>query len=95
MSRKGGSASGSPGTLGVIDISDIVHYFDQDKSISISQLIDGKSRGLQKILKYFNWITASTSNIFLLFGVLPINFILYSKDLLVIVLLLFIHYYYY
>ena len=54
MSRKGGSASGSPGTLGVIDISDIVHYFDHDKSISISQLIDGKSRGLQKILKYFN-----------------------------------------
>ena len=76
--------------LGVIDISDITHYLDQDKSSSISQLINGKLRDLQKLLKYFNETTTSTSNILLLLGVLPINFVLYLKDLLVIVLLLFI-----
>ena len=39
------------------------------------------------LLKYFNGTTASVSNILLLFGVLPIIFVLYSKDLLVVILL--------
>ena len=54
--------------------------------------MNGKSRGLKKLIKYFNEATTSTSNILLLLlsGVLLFNFILYSKDLFVIVLLLFI-----
>ena len=67
-----------------IDISDIIHSSDHEKSISISQLINGK------LLKYFHGITNSASNILLLFDGLPISFALYSKDLLAIVLLLFI-----
>ena len=43
-----------------------------------------------KLLKYFNGTTTSASNILLLFGVLPINFVFYLKDLLVIFLFLFI-----
>ena len=54
----------------------------QDKSISISQLISGKSRDLQKLVKYFNGTATSAFNVLLLFGVLPINFFLYSKYLL-------------
>ena len=61
-----------------------VHF----KSSSISQLINDKSRDLQKLLQYFTEITTSASNIVLLFGVLSINFVLYSKDLLVIVMVL-------
>ena len=38
------------GTVGVLDISDIIQYLDHDKSSSISQLIKGKSRDLQKLL---------------------------------------------
>ena len=51
----------------VIDVSDIIHSFDHDKSISILQLINGKSRDLYKLLKYFNGTTTSASNA-LLFG---------------------------
>ena len=51
-------------------------------SNSISYIINGKSRNLQKLLKYFNGTTTSLSNILLLFGVLPISFVLYSKDYL-------------
>ena len=58
--------------------------------VLISQLINGKSRYLQKLLKFFNGTTTSTFNVLLSFGVLPINFVLYSNDLLAIVLLLFI-----
>ena len=74
----------------VIDISDIIHAFDHAKAISVSQLINSKSRDLKKLLKYFNGTTTSVPNIFLLFCVVPVNFVLYSKDSLVIVLLLFI-----
>ena len=63
-----------------------MHSFDHDKSSSIS------NREISK--NYLNILMepqpTSASNILLLFGVLPINFELYSKDLLVIVLLLFI-----
>ena len=85
-----GLASGNGGILGIIDISDIIHSFDHDKSISISQIVNGKSRDLQKLPKYYNGTTISASNILSLFDVLPINFVPYSKDLLPIVLLLFI-----
>ena len=85
--RTGGLVFGFPGIPGVIDISDLIHSFDHDKSSSISQLINSKSRDLQKLLKYLNGTSASS--ILLLFGVLPIIFVLYSKDLLVTVLLLF------
>ena len=78
------------GTAGILDISDIIQHLDHDKSSSISQLIKGKLRDLQKLLKKFNRITTSASNILLLFGVNPITFVLYSGDLLVAVLLLFI-----
>ena len=68
-------------------ISDM-QFFDHNKSSSISQLIKGKSRYLQKLLKYYNGTTTSVSNVLLLAGVLPIIFALYSKDLLTNVLLL-------
>ena len=77
-------------TLAVLDISDITQFFVHLKSGSISQLINGKSRDFQKLLKYSNETATSASNILLSFDVLPIVFVLYSKDLLVVVLLLFI-----
>ena len=84
-SGTGKEVFGLPGTAGVIDISYIMHSFNYDKSSVISQLLNGESRDLQKLLKYFNGTTTSASNIFLSSGVLPITFVLYSKDLLVIV----------
>ena len=81
---------GFPATAAILDISDTTQYFDHDKSSSISQLIKGESRDLQKLLKYFNGTTTSASDILLSFGVLLIIFVLYSKDLLVVVLLLFV-----
>ena len=77
-------------TSGVIDISDIIQPFEHDKSSSISQLINSTSRYLQTLLKYFYGTKTSVFNVLLSFGVLAINFVLYSKDLLVIVSLLFI-----
>ena len=74
MPWTGGLAFGFPGIPGPIDISDIIHYFEHDKSSSISQLINSKSRDLQKLLRYFNGTTTSTSNMLLSFGVLPIIF---------------------
>ena len=56
--------------LDVLDVSDITQYLDHDKSSSISQLINGKSRDLQKLLKYFNGTTTSVSNVLLSFAVL-------------------------
>ena len=53
---------------GVFDISDIRECFDHEKSSSISQLINGKLRDLQKLLKYFNETTTSAFNLFLLYG---------------------------
>ena len=49
--------------LNVLDISETTHLFDHEKSSSISQLINGKSRDLQKLLKCFNGTTASACNI--------------------------------
>ena len=53
------------------------------------QLINGKSRALQKLLKHFNEITTFSFSILFLFGTLPITFALYSKDLLALLLLFF------
>ena len=89
-SGPGGLAFGSPSTACIIIISDIIHSFDHQKSSSVSQLINGKSRDLQILIKYFNGKTTSASNILLSSGVFPTNFVLYSNDLLVVVLLLFI-----
>ena len=44
----------STSTLGVIDISYSIHFSDHEKSSSISELINSKSRNLQKLLKFFN-----------------------------------------
>ena len=71
MSGTSGLASGLPGTAGIFDISDIIYSFDHDKSSSVSKLINGKSRDLQTLLKYFNGTTTAASNILLSSGVLP------------------------
>ena len=76
---------GIAATAGVLDISDIIRYLEHDKLSSISQLIKGKSKDIQKLLKFFNGTTTSASNILLSFSVPSIIFILYSKDLLFIV----------
>ena len=51
------------------------------------QLIKGKLRHLQKLLKYFNGTTTSAFNVLLSAGVLLI-FVLYLKDLLVLLFIL-------
>ena len=84
-SRTGGLASVLTGTADITDIPDITHSLDHDKSSSISQLMTGKSRDLQKLLKYFKGTATSACNILLSSGVLALNFVLYSKDFLVTV----------
>ena len=65
----------------MFQIIDVIHSFDDDKSGSISQLINDKSRDLQKLFEYFNGTTTFAFNVLLLSsGVLLFNFILYSKD---------------
>ena len=44
---------GLPGTAGTFDLLETTLLFDHDKSSSISQLIKGKSRYLQKLLNNF------------------------------------------
>ena len=86
-------AFGLVGTSRVLDISDIIQFLVHGKSSSVSQLVKGKSRNLRKLLKHANETTKqqqSKSTILLSAGVLPVIFVLYSKDLLVVVLLLFI-----
>ena len=77
-------------TSAVLDISDFTQYFDHGQSSSISQLIKSKSKDLEELLKHFNGTATSAFNLLLLFAVLPISFVSYSEDLLVVVLLLFI-----
>ena len=45
-------------------------------------------RNHQKVLKFFNGITGSASNLLFLFTALPINFVLLSKYLVAVVFLL-------
>ena len=47
------SAGLSPATAAVLDIWDIPQFLVHVKSSSVSQLIKGKLRDLQKLLKYF------------------------------------------
>ena len=54
-------------------------------SSSILQLIKGKSKDLQKLLKFFNEPTTSAFNIIKLIDISLIIFVLYSEELLVIV----------
>ena len=70
----------SPLSSEVTNISDIIHSFDNEKSSSISQLINSKSRNFQKLLIHFNGIATSVANALLLSSVLPIIFVLYSND---------------
>ena len=44
---------GLTATLVVIDISDIIHSFDHDKSSFTLQLINGKSKKFPKITQIF------------------------------------------
>ena len=67
------------GNAGVVDILDVMKFPDHEKPSSISELSKGKSRDIQKLLKYFNGTTSSVSNILLSFAVLHIMFGLYSK----------------
>ena len=38
----------------VLNISNIIQFFDGDRSSSLSQLIKDQSRDLKRLLKYFN-----------------------------------------
>ena len=67
-----------------------MQYLDNDKSSSISKLINGKSRDLQKLFKCFNGTATSAFNLLSLSGVLPVIFVLYLKDLLITILFLLI-----
>ena len=81
----GGLASGSLTALDVIYISDIIHFFDHDKSCFFYFTVNQWQTGnLQKLLKYSKGTTTSVSNELLSFDALPIVFALSSKDLLVI-----------
>ena len=73
----GGLASGLAATSGVLDLSDIKQSFSHDESSSISQLIKGKSRDLQQLLKYHQETLTFVFIILSLAGVLPIIFDLY------------------
>ena len=82
---RGGLSIRLAATSVLFNILEITQFLDKDKWSSISQLIKGKSRDLQKLLKYFNGTATSVSNVLLLVGVLSISSVLYSKDLLVVV----------
>ena len=62
---KGGLAARLAGTLVLSNISEIIQSFVHDKLNSSSQLIKGKSRDAQKLLKYFNGTKTSVSNVLL------------------------------
>ena len=79
-----GSAFGST-AINVLDISVIIQFLSNLNSSSISQLINGKSRDLPKLLNYFKGTTISAFNLLALSGVLPIIFVLYLRDLLAVV----------
>ena len=64
-SRTGGLASGLPATEVFLDFSKIIQFYVHLKSISISQLIKGKSSNFQKFLKYFKGTTTSVVNLLL------------------------------
>ena len=75
----GGLAARLVSTSGLLNISDIIQFFDHDIWSSILQLLKDKSKDPYKLLKYFNGTTASVSNISLSVGMLPIIFVSCSK----------------
>ena len=79
----GRTAFGLAGTSGIVYICGIIQLHNHHKSRSISELITGKLRDLQKLLKYNNGITTFVSNALLSTGVLPIILVLYLTDLFV------------
>ena len=84
LAGTGGLVADLAGTSEVFDISDVIQFLVHLKSSSISKLIKGKLRDLQNLLE----TKTSVSNLLLSAGVLPIIFVLYSKDLLVVALLI-------
>ena len=58
----------------------ITQSLDHVKIRLTSQLINGISSVLQKLLKYFNGTITPTSFVFPLFGVFPVIFTLYLND---------------
>ena len=59
---------------------EIIHFLDQVKSRLISQLINGISRVLQELLKYFNGTAILTFFVLLEEGVFPVILDLYLND---------------
>ena len=59
---------------------EITQFSDQVKMRLISQLINGISGVLQKLLKYFKGTAISTSFVFPAAGVFPVILILYLND---------------
>ena len=73
------------GTIGGLrtaftDISAKTQFFDHVKINSTSQLINGISKLLQKLLKYFKGITTTFVNESLFCGVFPTVLVSYLKD---------------
>ena len=86
---KGETASGLTAVSGVLDILDVTQLLDHYKARSTSQLIRGKSKDLQALLRYFIRATTSIFLMLLSFVKLPFIFALYLNKLLVVVLSLF------
>ena len=59
---------------------EITQFLDQVKSKLISQLINGISRALQKLFKYFNETAILTSFVLPVAGVFPVILILCLND---------------
>ena len=59
---------------------EITHFLDQVKLRLISKLINGFSRVLQKLLKYFNGTAVLSYFVLPAAGVFPVILILYFKD---------------
>ena len=59
-------------TAAVLDMSDIIQFLTTKNQV----LFQGKSRDIQKLLKYFNGLTTFGFNLLLSASVLPIIFVL-------------------
>ena len=77
-------AFGLPATKAVLNISDIIQYFDHLNSSSFSHWINSKPKNLQNLLNYFNRTEISVSSLLISPIILPIIFVLHSKDLLLL-----------
>ena len=77
-------AFGLSATKAVLNISDIIPYFYHQNSSSISHWINNKPRNLQNLLNYFNRTEISVSSLLISSIILPIIFVLHSKDSLLL-----------